>query len=201
MQHLVVFEVMHERGWDFLWIAGQENCGAGNSCHLFMVQLLFELLRRDGRLLQPLAEDLPPLAPCRHQREAEDADCQRKPTAGRNLDNVCTPEAQVNDQKKAGKEQRHGQRPFPQLTLYDKEQQRGDKHGGRHRYAIGCRQITRSFKGKHQRDTRNHQQPVDARDIDLSAFFRRCMLDRQAGQIAQLDGLHGERKSTRDQGL
>ena len=80
-------------------------------------------------------------------------------------------------------------------------QDRVDRHGPGDRDAVSGGEVARGAEGQDEQQHARHQEPVHARDVDLPGRGRGGVADRHPRQVAQPDGLAGEREHARDHRL
>ena len=91
--------------------------------------------------------------------------------------------------------------PVPEIARDEIEQHRGDRHRAGDRDAVGVGQVVRRPESEHERDAGEHEQPVHLGDVDLPLRLAGGVDDGHARQVAELNGLPGQRERARDQRL
>ena len=200
VQHLVVLDVVQQRRWRATGSGIHENCRAGHALRAVACRLGKDV-ERQADLGHSGTHQLAALCPRRQQGEGERTDQQGEPAACRHLGQVCGEIGTVHDQ-----EQQHDRRsdppfPFPHADEKHRHKQGVDRHGSRHRNAISSGEVRGVAECQHEQDDRDHQRPVDHRDIDLPVVFIAGVADGQAWNEAQLDRLVGDGERARNHRL
>ena len=94
-----------------------------------------------------------------------------------------------------------GEAPLPPIARHDGEEDRREHHVRGHRHAVRRREPARGAEADHESDARDHQHPVETRDVDLAGLRLGGVLDVEARQIPELHGLPREGKRARDHRL
>lgn len=159
---------------------------------------LDEHFHRQARLGHAVAHQLAAPRPGGEHGEGDAADQQREPAAIGNLGEVGGEIGPV-DQEHHG-HHRRGQPPFPlpHRQQHHCQQTGVDQHRPGYGNAIGRGQVRRVLEHQHQHDHRDHQRPVDDRDVDLPRFRLVRMTDRKARHEAELDRLVRDRERARE---
>jgi hypothetical protein len=163
-------------------------------------QLLDEVAQRALLLGAVGGDDLAAALPRGQQREHDQRDREREPAAVHDLGDVRGEEREVDEQQRG----RAGDDPRPRLAPeradHEEEQDRVDRQRAGDRDAVGVREVRRGLEADDQRDDGDEDAPVDRGHVDL-ALVVRSVVDAQARQEAELDGLAGHRERARDDGL
>ena len=163
---------------------------------------LEEVGERDHLLAKTRGQDFAAAFPGRHQREQPAADQQRKPAAVRDLGGVGAEKRQIDDQepdRDAGGTKCSGH--FQTVRATTNASMRRDHHVHVDRDAVGRGQSARAAEAQHESDRRQHQEPVDQRDVDLADLLGRGVSDAETRPEAQHHRLAGDRKGAGDQRL
>ena len=200
VQHLVVLDIVQQCARHAGGLAGHEDRSARHAgCRI--LRALGENLDRQRGLAHPVAHQFAPARPGREQRECHETDHQREPAAVGDLGQIGREIGAVDDQEEGHHRECDEPFPFPHPDEQHAHQQRIDRHRAGHRDAIGCREVRRGLEGQHEDDHRDHQRPVDHRNVDLARLGFAGVADRQARHEAQLHGLVGNAEGARDHRL
>ena len=108
VQHLVVLEVVQQRGRRELGIAGEEHRGARHDVRRLLLQAVQQRLERHLGLARLVGKDARAAPPGQDQQHHGDAEQQRHPGAFQQLEQVGGEEVAVDDD-----ERHHQQRRLP----------------------------------------------------------------------------------------
>ena len=200
VQDLVVFDVRAQRQRGCGLAAVEEHSGPGHpgQPRLDGMDLVDERPKRPLVKLALAGDQCAALLPGGEDREHRDGDDQRKPGAMDELGQVGGEEEQVNRQERGRGRHDHPQWLAPVLTGDIEEQQRGDGDRAGHCHAERVGQRVCGLERDDEREDRDHQRPVDPRDVDLAHLLFGGIRDAQPRKIADLGGLLGKRESARD---
>ena len=167
MQDLVVLDVVQEGRRHDIGVAGHVHRRATDPDQR-RVELGDE--GRNGRLaaVELVPQHAPAAPPGDHQVGEGRRHREREPAAGGDLERVGGEVAEIDQQEEA-EDQRCGRAPQPQRPGSDQAGQHGvDRHGAGDRDAVGGGEVARGAEAEHQQQHARHQEPVDARDVDLA---------------------------------
>ena len=190
MNHAVVLKIVQQRQRCAVGIPAHEHRGALHAMRRIHRDALDEHVERQDARRQTLAEQSASGFPGGHDREEHGANRQREPAAVQDLEGVGREERDFQDHEPTAQQSRLPGAPVPELSRGEVEQDGGDDHRERDRDSVGRRQPAGALKAEHERDTREHQEPVDERQVDLPALVRRRVANLHAREIAELDRLH-----------
>ena len=140
-------------------------------------------------------------APCLHLHHQDESDSKGKPSAMRNLDDVCAQETKLENKEWTADQHGTEFAPVPSVGENTEENQRGNCHCHGDGNAVCGRQVGGRAKPDHQADACNHEYPVHERYVDLSGMALRSVTNLDTRQIVHLDCLCCERKNSGYQGL
>ena len=201
VQHLVVLEIVQQRGRREFGIAGEEHRGARHDMRRLLLQAVQQRFERHLGLARLVGEDAGAAPPGQDQHHHEDAEQQRHPGAFQQLEQVGREERGVDEHQRHHQQRGLPGRPSPQLPDHDEAQHAVDHHGGGDRDAIGGGKRIRGVEQADQQHDAEQQRGVDARNVDLPGIFRRGVHDGEPRQEAELDRLAHQRIGAGDDGL
>ncbi len=201
VQHLVVLEIVQERGRRELRMAGQEHRRARHDMRRLLLEARKQRVERHLAALRLLREDVGAAAPGQDQQHHRGAEQDRRPGAFEQLEQVGREEHHVHDDERRDHGDDAPQRPMPELPDHDDGEQAVHHHGGGDRNPIGRRERTRGAEQPDQQQDADQQGAGDARDIDLPRLRRRGVENGQPRQQTEVDRLVDQRIGAGDHGL
>ena len=168
VQHLVVLEVVQERGGRGLGIARQEHGRALDPVRRALLQHADELDERHVGLARLREQDRGALHPGPHQEDQGARHRHRHVAADEQLRHVGAEEGEIDDEEGQHHREREAEGPAPTLPDHDDGQDRVDRHRAEDRDAIGVGEVARRAEDEHEHDHADEQQAVDARQVDLA---------------------------------
>ncbi len=139
--------------------------------------------------------------PVDHDDEEEDADDDRDVAAVEELREVRQEERDVEREEEDEQRDRAPGRPVPRLPGHLVEDEGRDRHRAADRDAVRRREPRRLLEADDEADARDHQPPVEERDVDLPLGLARRVVDGHAREVAELDRLVREREDAADERL
>jgi len=196
MQHVVQQRMRHR-----ICTRRQEHRRAFNPMRRLHADAADEHRQWQPALVNALDQDLLAALPGTHQQVQHQA-CEYRECAALNDLRYVGGEVQAIDQQETD-HQRHRQhrRPLPQQQHHRGHQDGGHQHGPSHCHAVGRGQCAGRLEADHQQHHADHQCPVNCADVDLPLLVAGRVLDLHARDIAELDGLTGQREGPRDHRL
>ena len=201
VQHLVVLEVVHERGRRRVGSLVRNTAVPGTRTGFDFCSILMRSAIGIEVAVRLRVEDLAAAGPGPHDDEHGAAEHQRHPSAVQHLVEVGDEEPDVDGQESADERKRAPERPAPELPDDEEGERRRRHHGAGDRDAVGVRELVRRAEEQHQRQHAEQQHAVDPRYEDLSLLGRGGVHDLEPRQQAELDRLAGERVGAGDDRL
>ena len=200
VQHLVVLEVVQERGRRKVGLAGEEHGRARHDVRQLLLEARQQCIERHFGAPRFLHQDIGAAPPGQDQQDHRGAEQQRCPGAFEQLEQVSGQERDVDHDQRSDDQHHAPERPTPQLPDHDEGQQAVDHHGGGDRDAVGGGERARRAEQTDQQQDAHQQGASHARDIDLSVMRRRGVQDRKPRQKTKVDGLMHQRIGASDHG-
>ncbi len=100
-------------------------------------------------------------------------------------------EARIDDHKGAGYSAGRCDAPPPHLAHGDEEERGREEHRGRDSDAVGGGEVVGLAETDREPEGHQHQQPIDAADVDLAVACGRSLRDMEPRHPTQLDRLPG----------
>lgn len=196
-----VLDVVRQHMGHALGVGRHEDGDTLGAGHVLELGVLGERGERQRVLGHVGREPLPPLAPGGHDEEDRQAHDDGNVGPVPDLGQVRAPERDVEDEEAARHESRLERRPGPALARDLVEEDRGDAHRGGDREAVGRRESRGRLEDEHERDTADHETPVERGDVDLPLRRSVGVPDRHPRGVAQLLGLVAHAEHPRDERL
>jgi hypothetical protein len=139
--------------------------------------------------------------PGRHDEEHGSGNQEWEPSSVGNLQEVCRSQGGFNQKHATGNEGRMETGPAKNPLTGKKEKQGGGHHGESDGDTVGSGQVVRVLETQDQPQTGDHECEIHLRHVDLPALMLRGVLDEQSWHVSELNGMHRQRVSARDQSL
>ena len=154
VQHLVVLEIVQQRGRREFGIAGQEHRGARHDVRRLLLQALAAASRAAPRCgASCCARMRVPRRQVRISSTMATPNSSGTQAPSSSLSRLAREEGDVDDDERHDQQRRLPQRPAPQLPDHDEAQHAVDHHGGGDRDAVGGGERAR---GAEQADQQQH---------------------------------------------
>ena len=143
VQHLVVLEIVQQRGRREIRIAGEEHRRARHDVRRLLLQAADQRIDRHFDAARLLNQDAAAALPRDDQQHHQDAEQDRQPRALQELQQVRGQERRVDEDERHHQQRRLPPLPLPQPPDHDEAEDPVDHHRGGHRDAVGVRQLAR----------------------------------------------------------
>jgi hypothetical protein len=148
VQRLVVLQMVQQRQRQAVRAGRHEDGGARHADDAVFLDLIDEELHRQAAALHGLEEDGASVRPRLHDDPDAQADDEREPGAGHELEQAAGDVAELRDEEDDDGDARFPERPLPDLAGDEEEQQAGEGHVERHGEAVGGGEIGGGLKWK-----------------------------------------------------
>ena len=201
VQHLVVLEIVQERGRRIFRVAGEKNRRPRHDVRRLLFQTLHQRLERHFRAPRLEGQQPRPAPPRGHDQHDREAEHDRNPRAFQDIDEGRGDKDRIDENERHHQRRRAPERPAPLLPHHDEAEHAGRPFRRGHRQHIGRRQRAGGAEHDHEQQDADQQDEIDARHVDLAEKLRGGVPDFEARQQAELHRLPRQGIGTRDDGL